>query len=83
MPDFKTLLQEHLDLTHLLDITALQNQLDRAVDITSHALEKKLPVLVCGNGGSAADPQHIAGELVGKFLKERRPFKFQCLSTNT
>lgn len=56
MPDSKTLLQEHLDLTHLLDITALQNQLDRAVDITSHALEKKLPVLVCGNGAQPQTP---------------------------
>ena len=83
MPDFKTLLQEHLDLARLLDITALQNQLDRAVVITSRALEKELPVLVLGNGGSAADAQHIAGELVGKFLKERRALNVQCLSSNT
>jgi len=30
-------------------------------------------VYICGNGGSAADAQHIAGELVGRFLRERRP----------
>lgn len=77
MPDFKILLQEHLDLTRLLDIINLQNQLDRAVNITSHALEKKFPELVCGNGGSAAGAQHIASELVGKYLKERRPLNFQ------
>ena len=31
-------------------------------------------VLVCGNGGSAGDAQHFAGELVNRFLKERRPY---------
>jgi len=40
-------------------------------------------VYLFGNGGSAADAQHIAGELVGRFLKERRALKAEALSTNT
>jgi D-sedoheptulose 7-phosphate isomerase len=40
-------------------------------------------VLLFGNGGSAADAQHIAGELVGRFLKERRALRAEALSTNT
>jgi D-sedoheptulose 7-phosphate isomerase len=40
-------------------------------------------VLVFGNGGSAADAQHIAGELVGRFLVERKPIKAQALSTDS
>ncbi len=40
-------------------------------------------LLLFGNGGSAADAQHIAGEMVGRFLKERRPLKAQALSTDT
>jgi D-sedoheptulose 7-phosphate isomerase len=40
-------------------------------------------VFVFGNGGSAADAQHIAGELVGRFLKERRALKAEALSANT
>ena len=36
-----------------------------------------------GNGGSAADAQHIAGELVGRFLAERRALKAEALTTNT
>jgi D-sedoheptulose 7-phosphate isomerase len=36
-------------------------------------------VFIFGNGGSAADAQHIAGELNGRFLKERRPLKAQAL----
>ena len=37
----------------------------------------------CGNGGSAADAQHIAAELVGRFMKERRPLKATALHANT
>jgi D-sedoheptulose 7-phosphate isomerase len=37
----------------------------------------------CGNGGSAADAQHIAAELVGRFLKERRALAATALSTNS
>lgn len=40
-------------------------------------------VLIAGNGGSAADAQHIAGELVGRFLCDRRPFPAVALSTDT
>ena len=40
-------------------------------------------VLIFGNGGSAADAQHIAGELLGRFRRERRPFGAVALSTDT
>ncbi len=40
-------------------------------------------IMVCGNGGSAADAQHLAGELVNRFLKERRPYAGLALSTDT
>lgn len=40
------------------------------------------PLLVCGNGGSASDAMHITGELVGRFLKERRGLNAICLSSN-
>jgi D-sedoheptulose 7-phosphate isomerase len=40
-------------------------------------------VLLCGNGGSAADAQHLAAELVGRFLVERRAYPAIALSTNT
>lgn len=40
-------------------------------------------VLVCGNGGSAADAQHLAGELVGRFLTERYPLPCIALTTDT
>jgi D-sedoheptulose 7-phosphate isomerase len=40
-------------------------------------------VMICGNGGSAADSQHIAAELVGRFKRERRALAAIALSTDT
>jgi D-sedoheptulose 7-phosphate isomerase len=39
-------------------------------------------VLFCGNGGSAADAQHLAAELLGRFLKDRAPLPAIALNTN-
>lgn len=55
---------------------------DEAIDLISEALGANGPLLVCGNGGSASDAMHIAGELVGRFLKERRALNCICLSSN-
>jgi D-sedoheptulose 7-phosphate isomerase len=40
-------------------------------------------IYLCGNGGSAADAQHVAAEFVGRFLRERRPLPAIALTTNT
>lgn len=53
-----------------------------AVKATVAAMQANKPLLVCGNGGSAADAAHIVGEMVGRFLKERRPLKAICLTSN-
>jgi D-sedoheptulose 7-phosphate isomerase len=60
----------------------LDAAMDRAVAATAAALRADRPLLVCGNGGSAADAQHIVGEMVGRFLKERRALRAICLSSN-
>ncbi|HLC48502.1 MAG TPA: D-sedoheptulose 7-phosphate isomerase [Candidatus Norongarragalinales archaeon] len=49
--------------------------------LAAYAAGNKL--LICGNGGSAADSQHIAAELVGRFKKERRALPAIALSTDT
>src|ERR1700681_4550439 len=46
------------------------------------ALRNGKPLLVCGNGGSAADAMHLTGELVVRFLLERRALNAICLSSN-
>jgi D-sedoheptulose 7-phosphate isomerase len=40
-------------------------------------------IYLCGNGGSAADAQHVAAEFVGRFLRERRPLPAVALTTNS
>ncbi len=47
------------------------------------ALQQGGTVYLCGNGGSAADAQHIAGELVGRFTRERKALAAVALSTDT
>jgi len=54
----------------------------KAIDTIVAALSADKPLLVCGNGGSASDAMHITGELVGRFLKERRALNCICLSSN-
>lgn len=47
------------------------------------SLDKKGKIIFIGNGGSAAESQHFAAELVGKFLKSRRPIPSLALTTDT
>ncbi|UCG58547.1 MAG: SIS domain-containing protein [Phycisphaerales bacterium] len=49
----------------------------------TQALQQEHTVYLCGNGGSAADCQHIAGELVGRFKRERKALAAVALSTDT
>ena len=47
------------------------------------ALEKGRKILICGNGGSAADSQHMAAEFVGRFVKERQSLPALALTVDT
>lgn len=63
----------------------LQGQVETLVtiaEVLSQAFQKGNKVLLFGNGGSAADAQHIAAELGGKFYKEREPLPAIALTTN-
>jgi D-sedoheptulose 7-phosphate isomerase len=57
--------------------------LEGAIDLVADALGGGRKVLLFGNGGSAADAQHIAAEFVGRFLRERRPLPAIALTTDT
>jgi D-sedoheptulose 7-phosphate isomerase len=54
-----------------------------AISTMVGALGEGKPLLVCGNGGSACDAMHLTGELVGRFLLERRPLNAICLTSNS
>jgi D-sedoheptulose 7-phosphate isomerase len=53
-----------------------------ALETITGALRAGRPLLVCGNGGSASDAMHITGELVGRFLLDRRALNAICLASN-
>ena len=55
----------------------------KAVELTIEALQKGGKLLVFGNGGSAADAQHMAAELVNRFVKNRRAIPAIALTTDT
>ena len=57
--------------------------IEEMVDVIVQCYRDGNKVLLCGNGGSAADAQHIACELVGRFLADRRALKAEALSANT
>ena len=50
-----------------------------AAELVVQAYRQQRGLFIMGNGGSASDAQHVAGELNGRFLKERRPLKAQAL----
>jgi D-sedoheptulose 7-phosphate isomerase len=55
----------------------------RAIKLMHQALGSEKKILACGNGGSAADAQHFAAELVGRFERERRELPAIALSTDS
>jgi D-sedoheptulose 7-phosphate isomerase len=60
----------------------LSSRVEEAIRQIVATLKGDRCLLVCGNGGSASDAMHIAGELVGRYLKERRAFKVVALSAD-
>jgi D-sedoheptulose 7-phosphate isomerase len=57
-------------------------QISKAVDLLVERLRAGNKILVCGNGGSAADAMHICAELVGRFFKERQALPAIALNTD-
>ncbi|OOG23404.1 phosphoheptose isomerase [Thioalkalivibrio denitrificans] len=53
------------------------------IDAVVEALARGNTIFFFGNGGSAADSQHLAAELVGRFVRERRPLAALALTTDT
>jgi D-sedoheptulose 7-phosphate isomerase len=78
--DFDELLA---DRRGLLDAPRYRDQVLAIADAIVVALRAGNKVLWCGNGGSAAEAQHMAAELSGRFLRERRGLNSEALSVNS
>jgi len=72
MNDIEIQLQESIDTKKAL-LSANLNVIREIADVIIKAYKDKRCVYLIGNGGSAADAQHIAGELIGRFKINRRP----------
>lgn len=83
MADFRSYLNDSLAVMSALGDSLEASRVEQAIAAVLKALEADKPFLICGNGGSAADAMHIAGELVGRFLKERRALKAIALGADT
>lgn len=64
-------------------IKSQSGAIEKAAEAMISALKAGGKIIIFGNGGSAADSQHIAAELVGRFLKERKGLPAIALTTNT
>ncbi|MGB8890154.1 MAG: D-sedoheptulose 7-phosphate isomerase [Candidatus Korobacteraceae bacterium] len=78
---FTDAIAEHLAVIRQFE--AQQDAFERAAILITNSLLNGNKVLWCGNGGSAADAQHLAAELVGRFRRERRALSSIALTTNT
>jgi D-sedoheptulose 7-phosphate isomerase len=75
-------LEEHLEAMQAL-LDSRLGEIAEAGSLIWQALNAGNKVLLCGNGGSAADAQHIAAELVGRYELHRRAFPAISLTTDT
>jgi len=82
LEDIKKQFQENIEL-HKVSAEMLAEDIAKVAEVIIDCYKNGNKILLCGNGGSAADAQHIAGELVGRFQKERRAFPAISLTTDT
>ncbi|MBQ5344620.1 MAG: D-sedoheptulose 7-phosphate isomerase, partial [Acidaminococcaceae bacterium] len=71
------------DVLQRLSASDLPLKLEKCAKIVERALAEGHKVLFCGNGGSAADSQHLAAEFVGRFQKERKGLPAIALTVDT
>ena len=67
----------------LLHDNVMVLNIKKAGELACNAIRSGHKILLCGNGGSASDAQHIAAELVGRFVKERKGLPAIALTTDT
>lgn len=84
MSSIPALIQASIDVkVKLLNDPVMQNTLRQVSDACINAYKNDRKILFCGNGGSAADAQHIAAELSGRFYTDRAPLYAEALHVNT
>jgi D-sedoheptulose 7-phosphate isomerase len=67
----------------ILQNDAMLEKINKIADLITNSLRNSGRVYFCGNGGSAADAQHLAAEFSGRFYKDRRALPAEALHCNT
>lgn len=77
-------MDSHLSvLKKLMGDSNCVSKIHEAAEIIVRSYKRNRKLLICGNGGSAADAQHLVTELVGRFYFERKALNAEALTTNT
>jgi D-sedoheptulose 7-phosphate isomerase len=74
-------LKEHIELMN--GLSSLDSVVLQVGVLAAQSLQSGSKILFCGNGGSASDSQHLAAELTGRFIKDRKPMAAIALTTDT
>jgi D-sedoheptulose 7-phosphate isomerase len=84
MERIRDIIQASIDVkTQLLENEELLEIIRKSADVISSTLRGYGRIYFCGNGGSAADAQHLAAEFSGRFYKDRRALPAEALHCNT
>lgn len=75
------IINEHINTVK--NLNGIDKFINETSSVISKALKKNKNIFWCGNGGSAADSQHLAAEFLGRFTKDRRPLNSIALTTDT
>jgi D-sedoheptulose 7-phosphate isomerase len=84
MKKIKDIIQASIDVkAQIVTDSELQQKIEQAISVITTAFNNGKKVLFCGNGGSAADAQHLAAEFSGRFYKDRKALPAEALHCNT
>jgi D-sedoheptulose 7-phosphate isomerase len=78
---FLDVLKEHQQC--MAGMEKVAKNIEAAAELLAGTLRQQRKILICGNGGSAADAQHFAAELIGRFEREREAWPAVALTTDT
>lgn len=84
MEQIKNIIQSSIDVKQqVLQNEKLLSTVEKVVDVITSAIKNNGRIYFCGNGGSAADAQHLAAEFSGRFYTDRKALPAEALHCNT
>lgn len=74
-------ISHHIKVMHSLKL--MEDNIHKASQVMAGVISEGGKILICGNGGSAADAQHFSAEIIGRFRRERKAWPAIALTTDT